>query len=369
MVDAIDRDAEIAEYQEQVAAEREAARKVLPEFERAWREQDFAKVADLANGLDQAFDPDAKQAWTRLMEKNGRFANGAPTKADLEARLFGLEHSDDQAAHAAAWLAWGDCWTEEGCHQQSALCYRSGTAYARKGSRPAVVTSGLLRQARALLAAGHFEVVARKLQQISGRAVPPALEFEAQIAAVKEAVAADRAARVAKELGDFIFPADVVFPGALARAKGVTIERDGAMAKIRRADGALATVRVDVARPLGSRDPWPCCMVLEGVASAPDVALLFANGDLFIGADSLIGSGLYLSAERPATVGPCRFGIPLERATGAIDETVHAELSDGEVSVAAKYADDSGYVGTAVRDGGRLIPHGYGLMFRPEEGG
>lgn len=403
------REAERAEYQEQVAAEREAATKALPEFERAWREQDFAKVADLANGVarafesdnyhdaprawfyvrvatacerigaidraidywnsvaDEACDPDAEQAWTRLMVQAGRRANGAPDLEELKQRVLDGD-AGDPGPKAKHWLVLGDRWLGEGGKKQAAMCYRYGTENARQGDRPALVTSGLLREARALAADELFEVAARKLQQIERLPVPPALDFATQLAAVQEAVAADRRVRVAKALGDFTFPEDVDLASALAGAKGVTIARNGAVATIRCVGGSAVTVRAEVARPAGTFDPWRRCMVLHDVATAPDVALLFANGDLFVGSDALIGSGLYLSAERPATIGPCRFGIPLERATVPTEVVQQTEQRDGDWLVVATYSDGSSWIGTAVRDGGRLIPHGYGLLIRPDSG-
>ncbi len=133
-------------------------------------------------------------------------------------------------------------------------------------------------------------------------------------------------------------------------------------------DGRRFTIGADVDTASGTLDPFRRCMRLKGVLADDEEALLFDNGDLFLGDESFDGSGLYHSATRPAAIGPTRFGVPMERANAVATSAVFSPTGDGSHNVALTFADSVGFVGAARQDGELWRPLGYGLMTLPEIG-
>lgn len=102
----------------------------------------------------------------------------------------------------------------------------------------------------------------------------------------------------------------------------------------------------------------------------PFRVMLYANGDLFFGANQFAGRGLYLSAGQPPYEGVCYFG----RAPGVAQRVVRVlEQSEGEgegamQSLHVLLADSAEFAGTGVIENGVLIPAATGRIRYPGVG-
>jgi hypothetical protein len=370
------------------------------------------KTGDLAGAEEKlratvrwSQDPDLVREWLRVLAASGRreevqaelsrpSTEGAKDP-DAVVLLLAMLHETVPAEtwFATANLAWpGLC--DQGNFAQAAGVlllmadhvaeqknFAAATLIARiAGSKPreaANDSKSLLSyerlQATALLREASFlaacEVPWRAGSNLKHLAdLPPGLArgFEERRRAVEEAARLGTEADLERRREGFEFPADVTLAGALERAAGIDVKRDGAFAQLRLPDGREWTVRADLPNSAGRFDPFRRCLRFEEVVAAPDVALLFPEGDLFLGRDALLGDGLYLSPARPAALEPCRFGLPFDRANSITDAASFSEQPDGSFNVALGFPGGYGFVGGAMRDGDRWLPLGHCLLTLPD---
>lgn len=362
-----------------------------------------AAEAELFRTLRWSQDPAIARWWLRVVDARGRRAtvqqelsrteqgkdpaivlplllllqatiDAETWKATANAAWYGLAQQGNYPETAAVLLLMADFHAEQESFGESAMMARIASRYLRAAetdpkrliSCKRLQAASLLREARFLVAYDVPWLAGAKLKQLEK--LPPGLApgFEAERREVEAAAQRGTLADLERRREGFEFPADVTLASALARAKGVTIEPRGDLAAVRLPDGREWTIRADFPNSVGTFDPFRRCLRFEGVVASPDVALLYPNGDLFLGADALQGDGLYLSAARPAALEPCRFGLPLARANAVVKSASFSQQPDGSYLVALDFAGSCGFVGNAMRDGERWLPLGHGLMTLPD---
>ncbi|MBL8840690.1 MAG: hypothetical protein JNL90_04070 [Planctomycetes bacterium] len=295
-------------------------------------------------------------------------------KSTANAAWFGLAGQGNYPETAAVLLLLADFHAEQKSPGESAMMARIASRYLRDAqadpkrllSWERLQAASLLREARFLVDYGMPWRAGAKLARLAD--LPPGLApgFAEERREVEAAAQRGTSADLERRREGFEFPADVTLASALARAKGVTVEPRGELMAVRLPDGREWTVRVDFPNSAGRFDPFRRCLRFEGVVAAPDVALLYPDGDLFLGRDALLGDGLYLSAVRPAALEPCRFGLPFDRANAITDATSFRQQADGSFRVALDFAGGCGFVGNAMRDGDRWLPLGHCLLTLPD---
>lgn len=288
-------------------------------------------------------------------------------RATLNALWLDLANQGFESEAAEVLLVMADSHAAERSWSNAEIAARIAARYARKYDEP-LAAAAYLREARWWLAEGFDWQAAHKLRRLAACRPGIALDFAQQVAEVQAAVAVAGTARREKAEGEFTFPADVSVAQTLAHVVGAAVERDGSLAHITLPDGRRFTIGTEVDAASGTLDPFRRCMRWKGGSSGDEEVLLFANGDLFLGEDAFAGSGLYLSATRPAAFGPCRYGQPMARANAVVEASTHGELADGSANVALEFADGTGFVGVARRDGELWLPLGHGLMTLPDHG-
>ncbi len=372
------------------------------------------KVGDFAAAEEQLFsavrwsqEPTVARWWLRMVEAGGRRSavqaeltqaahekdpaivlplllllqatvDAETWKATANSAWFGLAGQGNYPETAAVLLLMADFHAEQESYGDAAMMARIASRYLRGAAAdPKRLISYEQLQAAALLREARFLIdhempwrAGAKLAQLAR--LPPGLSagtaagFEQERREVEAAAQRGTLADLERRREGLEFPADVTLAAALARAKGVTVEPRGGLTAVRLPDGREWTIRVDFPNSAGRFDPFRRCLRFEGVVAAPDVALLFPDGDLFLGRDALLGDGLYLSAGRPATLEPCRFGLPFDRANAIAKASEFSEQADGSFLVALGFPGGCGFVGNAMRDGERWLPLGHGLLTLPD---
>lgn len=100
----------------------------------------------------------------------------------------------------------------------------------------------------------------------------------------------------------------------------------------------------------------------------PFCFMLFANGDVFIGAEQFAGGGVYFSPGREPYEGICYFGRPPGVAQRVAEVLEQTEGEGGMQSLHVKLADHSEFAGTGIIESGVLYPASNGRIQYPGRG-